>query len=212
MEYSREIFDNLKETTEPEQWTPDTEHIENKLYVNDGIVYAYDQDGKTVKGIEKHFILPNGIYLESIPTITQTGISKMKPNNKFCYTDDERTQLAKKGVEGRKQAQQERKSFKDSLEQFLIIEANATKAQKIAGKELYKSLPNSVKQHITEQDLIVLQAIRQAQAGSYNHATFIRDTVGEKPTDKQQITADIMTDADRSLIEKLHNRIEHAEK
>ena len=212
MQYTREIFDNLKETTEPIQYETGIDHKENTLYINDGILYAYDQGGKERKGKECHFILMNGVYLDNIPNKSQKRISNMKVNNSFCMNEEERKEFCKKGVEGRKQAQKERKTFRESLETFLNIETGASKAEKVAGKELYKMLPDSVKKHITEQDLIVLSAIRQAQNGSYNHATFIRDTVGEKPTDKQQITADIMTDADRALIEKLHNRIERADK
>lgn len=212
MEYTKEIFDKLKAETDPEQWQPETVHTENKLYINDDILYCYDNDGKTVKEEERHYILMNGLYLKNVPNKNDAKTSRMRPNNSFTRTEEERKALAKKGVEAREKARQERKTFKESLELFLNIEATATKTQKIAGRELYKTLPESVKKHITEQDLIVLSAIKQAQSGSYNHAVFIRDTVGEKPTDKQEITADIMTDADRSLIEKLHNRIEHAEK
>lgn len=212
MEYTKEIFDELKQNTDPEQWQPETVHDENKLYINDGILYCYDADGIERKGKHCNYILMNGIYLDTVPNKTHKPTSNMKVSNSFCMSEQERKEFALRGVEGRKQAQQERKTFKESLETLLNIEVNADKASKAIGRELYKSLPDTVKKHITEQDLIVLSTIKQAQAGSYNHAVFIRDTVGEKPTDKQEITADIMTDADRSLIEKLHNRMNLSDK
>ena len=38
----------------------------------------------------------------------------------------------------------------------------------------------------------------------------IRDTVGDKPVDKQEISADIITDADRKMIDNIKKRIECA--
>ena len=37
-------------------------------------------------------------------------------------------------------------------------------------------------------------------------AEFIRDTIGEKPAEKQEITADIMTDEDRALLQRVRAR------
>ena len=56
--------------------------------------------------------------------------------------------------------------------------------------------------------VMIAKMIQTAMAGSFKAAEFVRDTAGYK-IDKQQIdiNADIMTDADRSLIDKLSKRL-----
>jgi hypothetical protein len=60
---------------------------------------------------------------------------------------------------------------------------------------------------MTKQEAIVASIYLQTMKGNVKAATFIRDTVGEMPTTKQQITADITTEADRALIEKISKRL-----
>ncbi len=57
------------------------------------------------------------------------------------------------------------------------------------------------------QTLVLASMSLQAIAGNVKAADFVRDTAGYKPTDKQEITADIMTDADRALLNKVSARI-----
>lgn len=57
------------------------------------------------------------------------------------------------------------------------------------------------------QEEICLGIIEQAKKGNYKAFNSIRDTIGEMPTVKQEITADVTTDADRQLMEKLSKRL-----
>lgn len=58
----------------------------------------------------------------------------------------------------------------------------------------------------TMQDKIVAAMAGKAIDGCVGAAEFLRDTVGEKPSD--QVSLDIMSDADRELIENLKKRID----
>ena len=49
--------------------------------------------------------------------------------------------------------------------------------------------------------------VQEAGKGSYKHYETLRDTAGFKPKDEVGITADIMTDADRSLLDKVSGRL-----
>lgn len=59
----------------------------------------------------------------------------------------------------------------------------------------------------TYGSLILAAMIQGAKNGSFKCAEFIRDTAGYKPKNEVELNADIMTDADRSLIDKLNKRI-----
>ena len=56
---------------------------------------------------------------------------------------------------------------------------------------------------------MIAKMIQTAMAGSFKAAEFVRDTAGYKPESKSSIdlTGEIMTDADRSLIDKLSKRL-----
>jgi hypothetical protein len=47
----------------------------------------------------------------------------------------------------------------------------------------------------------------EATSGNVKAGQFLRDTIGEQPTTKTEIQADIMTDHDRDLIEKLEKKL-----
>lgn len=58
----------------------------------------------------------------------------------------------------------------------------------------------------TNQDAIVAAAVIQALTGNMKAQQFVRDTIGEMPAVKQEITADILTAEDRELLEKIRSR------
>jgi hypothetical protein len=59
----------------------------------------------------------------------------------------------------------------------------------------------------TVSAVMMVKMIQTAMAGSFKAAEFVRDTAGYKPKNEVEVQADIMTDADRSLIDKLSKRI-----
>jgi hypothetical protein len=52
----------------------------------------------------------------------------------------------------------------------------------------------------------------QALRGNVKAAQFIRDTIGQAPITKQEISADITTEADRALMEKITKRLQEKDK
>lgn len=61
---------------------------------------------------------------------------------------------------------------------------------------------------ITYQEKIALAMMDKASTGDTKAAVFVRDTSGEMPVSKQMITADVTTEADRALMEKLSRRLQ----
>ena len=55
--------------------------------------------------------------------------------------------------------------------------------------------------------VLTARMVQEAGKGSYKHYETLRDTAGFKPKDEVGITADIMTDADRSLLDKVSGRL-----
>lgn len=71
-------------------------------------------------------------------------------------------------------------------------------------------LPDSVDiDNLTIGSLMIAKGIESAFLdGSFRWAEFVRDTAGYKPKNEVSIDADITTDADRSLMEKVSKRLE----
>lgn len=55
--------------------------------------------------------------------------------------------------------------------------------------------------------VLTVRMIQEAAKGNYKAFETLRDTAGYKPKDEVDITADIMTEADRSLVEKVSSRL-----
>ena len=60
----------------------------------------------------------------------------------------------------------------------------------------------------TKQDAIMAALYAEViDKGTVRAADFLRDTVGEQPVNRQQIEADIMTQADKALMERIEKRL-----
>lgn len=55
---------------------------------------------------------------------------------------------------------------------------------------------------------IITAMYDRSQAGDVKAAQFLRDTAGEKPAEAIDLNANVITEADKALIEKLKNRLE----
>ena len=96
---------------------------------------------------------------------------------------------------------------------------NCSKAGKASG-EMYRErkkwaesidiyLKKTDANGISNQDKIVMGMIAKAMEGCVGASEFLRDTVGEKPSD--QINLDVMTEGDKKLMEKLMKRLGYDE-
>jgi len=95
--------------------------------------------------------------------------------------------------------------------------SNATQAQRRSFRETFDTLLRkradtetiaalNLDSTATNQDAIAAAMAIEARNGNTKAAQFIRDTIGEIPVVKQEITADILTTEDRELLEKIRSR------
>lgn len=93
--------------------------------------------------------------------------------------------------EGQLKASKERKTMKEMLDYLLEKEITNNKGEKA-----------------TTLEAIMIAAIKKAMSGDIKANEFIRDTIGQKPTDKQEITQreikiEVANEEDKGLIEEL---------
>jgi hypothetical protein len=117
-------------------------------------------------------------------------------------TEDERLAIIAKANES-KRANNERKRNLKEIAKALLEYSTGERQKKQTLGENYAETFGELE---TNGEVMLARMILGAMDGSFKCAEFVRDTAGEKPKNEVEVSADIMTDADRALIEKLEKR------
>ena len=135
--------------------------------------------------------LPNGVINNSKTWRTSNG-GKIKI---FGGDPEADKTIHQKGAATSNAAQAQRRTFKDAIDYML-----RQKAKKEAIEDL------ELKEDATNLDMIIASALRQAARGNTKAYEFLRDTAGEKPTEKIAAEVETITAEDRERIERILNR------
>ena len=112
------------------------------------------------------------------------------------------------GAQAVKRLHGEQKNAKQILDNVLSLLVDD---EIINGADLPPEIANKLKKSnkdITMYELIQTVAAGRAAAGNMKAVEYIRDTYGDKPTEKLDITGEIMTDTDRAMLEKISRRLD----
>ena len=129
--------------------------------------------------------LPEGIKNKSKTAWTAKGGLMRMPTE----------EVRRKGAEALNARIMQRKSFAEAIDGILSKKAN---------KEAIEDL--ELKEDATNLDMIIAAALKQAARGNAKAWEFLRDTVGEKPTEKIAAEVETITPEDRKQIERILNR------
>ena len=164
--------------------------------LSDNNVKNYIVDSKNVENID------NG----DISTTENKGISNLiplKPDSELTPEEIQRKHdIVVAGGKARAEQRRQQRSMKESAKILLNMSVSKGLAKQTLGKDA------DISGIETMQDLLIARMIREAlENGNTKAAEFIRDTSGNKPTAELEITADIVTAADKALIDKVANRL-----
>jgi hypothetical protein len=150
----------------------------------------------TGKGEEKErYIVPDDIFEEHLKELPNGTVNESKSYRAYCGgkltilgADPERDKaIHKAGAEATNATLKQRRTFKEQIDIIL-----STK-DKENGK--------------TGLENVTIAMYERAIAGDTKAAQFLRDTAGEKPADNIDLNANVMTEADKQLMEKLKARL-----
>ena len=155
---------------------------------------------KIQKGLEK----PQG---------QEKGWKNLQPEKyNFAVMDKEKQrEISRKGAQAVNRLHGEKKTAREALENILTLRITD---EIIDGADLSPEIAERLKRdnpNATLYDLIHLVAVGRAVGGSIPAMQYIRDTHGDKPVDKVDITADITTEADRALMRQVAERLDDVE-
>lgn len=137
------------------------------------------------------------------------NLRKRKPFN--TWDKEEHRKVCAMGNKALQELHGEQKTARESLKNVLTLKvtdeilANADIDPKIA-ERLKRDNPNA-----TMYDLIQAVAVGKALEGSVRAMEYVRDTHGDKPIDRVEVTDNVTTEADRELMRNIADRLEQAD-
>lgn len=151
---------------------------------------------KTGKGEEKErYIVPDDVFEEYLKELPEGTVNESHSRRKAAtgalnilggnpVRDKE---IHRAGAEALNAMKLQRRTFKEQIDIFL------SQKNKETGR--------------TGLEDVALAMMERAAMGDVKAAQFLRDTAGEKPAETIDLSADITTEADRALMEKLKARM-----
>lgn len=152
--------------------------------------------GYTDDGTKAKYFFDRGEWLYG------TEISRVNLIPLTQRSPEEATAIRQKGAQAVHDKHREAETMNDIAKKMLASDMSEEIVEEILGKA--KELIGDQR---SASAVIVAKMIQEACAGSFKAAEFVRDTAGYKPKNEVSIDADIITDEDRSLIDKLNKRL-----
>ena len=117
-------------------------------------------------------------------------------------TTEERREIAIKAGKASGEARKKKKELKERCKILLEMMPNKALIAKSLGEDA--ELPESADMY----DLMIAKMVQVAMLdGNVKAAEFVRDSAGDKPTDKSEVTASVMTEKDIELMQIIERRM-----
>ena len=145
------------------------------------------------------------------PQGAQKGWLNLRPQSFGTLDPERQREISSKGGKAVQELHGKKKTARESLETILTLKitpeilAGADVPEEIA-ERLRRDNPNA-----TLYDLINLVAVGRAVGGSVPAMQYVRDTHGDKPIDKVEVTDNVTTEQDREMMRKIAERLETGE-
>ena len=188
--------------------TPDKDNITGAVNNSGNVSAVNDSDNKTVNA--DNTLPDNDSINNSSESENKDDKEKYDTSNNLIPFGSERDNRSKEEVRelnakgGRKSGETRRKQrdMREIAKAILEHAMNEAQIDEVLGNS--KELLDGDKSVMA---VLTARMVQEAGKGSYKHYETLRDTAGFKPKDEVGITADIMTDADRSLLDKVSGRL-----
>lgn len=115
-------------------------------------------------------------------------------------TTEQAREIGRKGGLASAQKRKERKAMRETLQILLDLSIRTGKKANI---EKSKSIRDLSSENVSVQEAILMKQIEKALKGDLKALEFLRDTLGERPTDNINLTTNGTTEA---IMEKLNER------
>lgn len=173
--------------------------------------YMKKENKKNDQGIKEKSRYQMIIDGEADPVGQEKGYKNLlagQTEYNFNNIDQEkRKEICRKGAEAVNKMHGKKRTAREALESILTLKIND---EILAGADIDPAVAERFKKDnpdATVYDLIQAVAAGRALGGNLKAYELIRDTYGDKPVEKVSLEADVMTAADRALLEKVSSRL-----
>lgn len=101
---------------------------------------------------------------------------------------DEARSMGKKGGIASGKARREKKMFRETLETILFMPMKTGESMDVEKIQNFASIKG---QNISVQEAIMIAQVQKAMKGDTRAAEYIRDTIGQKPTDNMNMSLEL---------------------
>ena len=129
----------------------------------------------------------------------EKGYANLIPMNKM--TEAEQREIAKKGGKASAESRKRRKTAKEIAQTILSTQINAAQIE-----EILDGAKDLIGEDKSAYAVMIAKMVQEANRGNVQAFTAVRDTAGDKPTDKQEVTAAV-TAGDVALLGKVAARL-----
>lgn len=194
---SGRLSEPIKEEISPNRSDPERIEEKKEEIDLDKILEEAPEDEKGNKIIPDHIF---NEYYKNLPNGTKNQSGTWRVNNSgklriFGGDPEADKEIQRAGAEASNAAQAHRRTLADDLKIALSKKATRATLQAL-----------DLQDGATNQDAITAAAILQASEGNVKALLYIRDTIGEQPTAKQDVSV-TMTDADKALLDQVQKRL-----
>lgn len=142
--------------------------------------------------------------------INKNSLANLKPFKKMseCTPEEKERMLeiSSKGGQALKNKYDNARTLKEVCNNALRIKVSREKAQTYLGDDV-DLLEFDNDGMVEMQDVMTIRAMRLGTDGNIRAYDYIRDTSGQKPKDDISITGDLISDADRQLLQNISARL-----
>ena len=128
------------------------------------------------------------------------GMDNLRPQN--TRTKEEQREIARMGGKASGEARRKRRELKERCKVLLEMMPNKDLIKKSLGNDAV--LPEGSDNY----DLMMAKMIQVAMLeGNVKAAEFVRDSAGDKPTEKSEVSASVMTAKDLEILQNVSSRL-----
>jgi hypothetical protein len=150
---------------------------------------------------------------EAEPVGSQKGWKNLEKRISFNQMDPEKArEIQRKGAEAVNALKGEKRTAREALENILTLKVTD---KILSNSDLEPELVERLKRsgiNITVYDLLQLVAVGRAAGGNMKAYELIRDTYGDKPIDRVEVSENVTTDADREMLQMIAARLQNGER
>ena len=100
------------------------------------------------------------------------------------FTHEELSEFGKRGQQARMETLRKRKEMKETLK---ILMAMSVGKGRVADIEKIQAFAELKGKNVTVDQAMMIKLVQKALVGDLNAITMVRDTIGEKPSDKVEV-------------------------